>query len=945
VLPASSLAANPVLTISKPANNEYINQTMPVIDGTTNETGLSMITVRVYAGSHAEGTVVSQVTIVPTLPAWSAALTATLAQGRYTVQAEQVTASDAVGLSPTVSFVLDTTAPYVSLNPIASPTDVATPQLSGAGGTAEGDLKSVTVTIHQGATTSGTVVEQSAVPVSAGSWSYAVPHLADGQYTAQATQLDEAGNLGTSETETFTVDTTPPALTMSSPAAGSVLSSSTPTLRGTAGSATGDLQFVTVKLYAGATATGTPVQQVTLSSAEWSSGHVGLALKDGTYTALSEQSDQAGNIGKSQATFTIEAAPPPVTLGLPGAVVREGLPATGAKPSFAGSAGAAPEGNSIVVSIYAGEQASGKVVQTLNAQASAESWSVAATTALPEGTYSAVAEQEDANYFGHNGASPKVVFRVITTPPVVTIHAPGPVTGTAVGLSGTAGDSEGDQAQVTLTLYAGSKATGPPLQTLIAPVTGGAWTGAFAGLKPGSYTALAQQSDDFGNTGQGQATFTLEGSPPPVTLSLPGAVVREGLQGTGAKPSFAGSAGAAAEDGTSIVVHIYAGEQASGTPVQTLDAQASAGSWSATATTALAEGTYSAVAEQLDEAFFGHNGLSPKVVFRVITTPPVVTIGAPGPVTGTAVSLSGTASESEGDQGQVTVTLYAGSEVTPTPLQTLIAPVTDGAWTGAFAGLTPGTYTALAQQSDDFGNTGDSKLATFTITAAVHSAGSPAPSATPATSTPVAAFEWFPHQPQVGEAVSLISTSTDLDSAITSYSWALSPAAAFKAGEVMLHTSFAEAGDQHVRLRISDALGHSALVEQTIDVVPAVAGLIDPFPVVRIAGTDASHSVHLRLVSVLAPIGTQVTVLCHGRGCPARVRSFRATAPAGKPGLAFLALKHYERTWRAGTILQIEVAKSGEYGKYTRLEILAGRLPRRVDECLSPTGSPVACPD
>ncbi len=741
LLPAASLAANPVLSITQPAANAWINQSLPVFGGTTNETGLSLITVRVYAGSRAEGTVVSQVGIVPTLPNWSAGLTAALAQGRYTAQAEQVVSGGGVGFSPAVSFVIDTTAPAVSLNPIASPANVATPQLSGAAGIVEGDLKSVTVAIHQGASIAGALVVQGTAPVGGAGWSYPVPHLADGQYTAQATQLDEAGNQGLSETMTFTVDTTAPALSMSSPVASSVLSSSAPTLRGTAGAAAEDLQFVTVKLFSGTATTGTPVQQITLTPAEWSAGHIAGALPNGQYTALSEQSDLAGNLGTSQATFRVEA------------------------------------------------------------------------------------------------------------------------------------------------------------------------------------------------------------SPPPVTLSLPGARSRAGQLTSGATPAFAGNAGAATEDGTSILVRIYTGEVGSGTPLQTLHATSTGGTWSTGPAAALPEGAYTAVAEQQDGSFFGHGGTSAPVVFDVVTSPPEVTLQTPSSgaaVTGGSVSLSGTAGQDEGDQTQVTVNLYAGGAVGATPLQSLVVPVTGGAWTAAFGNLTPGVYTVQAQQGDDFGNLGLSGPVTFTAAAAVTV---PSSSTASGSSSPVAGFEWFPRQPHVGEPVSLVSTSTDLVSAITSYSWALASGAPFQAGQVTLTTSFTEAGERHVRLLISDALGHSSQVEHTIDVISAVTQLIAPFPVVRIAGTDSSHAVHLRLLSVLAPLGSEVTVFCHGTGCPGPVRRFRATAPTGKPGLALVVLKRYERTWHAGAVLQIEVAKAGQFGKYTRLEIRNGQLPKRVDECLAPKGdSPVACP-
>lgn len=73
------------------------------------------------------------------------------------------------------------------------------------------------------------------------------------------------------------------------------------------GSDAGDVATVTVKIYSGSSATGTPVQTATAvrSGASWDVD-TSLPLAVGTYTARAEQSDVAGNIGFSSAnTFTV----------------------------------------------------------------------------------------------------------------------------------------------------------------------------------------------------------------------------------------------------------------------------------------------------------------------------------------------------------------------------------------------------------------------------------------------------------------------------------------------------------------------------------------------------------------------------------------------------------------------------------------------------------------
>ena len=114
-----------------------------------------------------------------------------------------------------------------------------------------------------------------------------------------------------------TSDLTPPVVTLVTPADGAATTDTTPTYDGAAGTAPGDLAPVTVKVYAGTQATGTPVQTLTVNSASgaWTTDGT-TALAAGTYTAQAEQSDNAGNTGVSAPhTFTVTASPPEISIG------------------------------------------------------------------------------------------------------------------------------------------------------------------------------------------------------------------------------------------------------------------------------------------------------------------------------------------------------------------------------------------------------------------------------------------------------------------------------------------------------------------------------------------------------------------------------------------------------------------------------------------------------
>jgi hypothetical protein len=105
------------------------------------------------------------------------------------------------------------------------------------------------------------------------------------------------------------VDTTPPQVTLAAPANGAATGGS-PTFSGTAGTASGDLPTVTVRLFAGSAVSGTPVQTLTTTAedGEWSVD-VASSLAEGTYTAQASQSDAAGNVGKSAPPHTFTAMP------------------------------------------------------------------------------------------------------------------------------------------------------------------------------------------------------------------------------------------------------------------------------------------------------------------------------------------------------------------------------------------------------------------------------------------------------------------------------------------------------------------------------------------------------------------------------------------------------------------------------------------------------------
>ncbi len=934
----------PALTLTAPSEGAVLKESQPALTGRTGTANwdYQSVTVTIHEGTSATGPVVgSPGSASVSSGKWSYS-TPELADGVYTAQAEQ---SDEAGNrgTVTVTFTVDTTPPALTLT---VPSEGAVlkesePTLTGRTGTASWDYQSVTVTIHEGTSATGPVVgSPGSASVSSGKWSYSTPELADGVYTAQAEQSDEAGDRGT-VTVTFTVDTTPPALTLTVPSEGAVLKESEPTLTGRTGTASWDYQSVTVTIHEGTSATGPVVGSpgsASVSSGKWSYSTPELA--EGVYTAQAEQGDEAGNEGTVTVTFTVDAVAPVVSMN---AVVPN--LSNNPTPTLTGEAGVAGwEDSNVTVTIHEGGSPTGRAVgapgsAAVNASSGAWSYSV---PHLSDGEYTAEATQGDEA--GNTGESNPETFVIDTTPPDLTLKTPAPGPPLHISqptFSGLAGDASGDEPTVTLTVYDaedGEVSAGP---IEITPNDAHEWTTGSTGprLPNGIYTAFATQRDKAGNEAKKSTTFTIDTNSPDVTLGTSGFVTRGSQLLTGPTPSFSGTGATEPEDSSAVIVKIYSGNSASGTPLRPpVQALLSSSEWTTGPVEALPDGTYTVQAEQEDSN--SQTGVSKAVTFTVDANAPLVTLSSPSngsSTTSSSQTVSGSAGTEEGDLPDVSVQLYAGSSNGGQALESITVGASAGGWSTVLGGLSPGTYTAQAEQSDDVGNVGHSEPVTFTVLA---------PTVAKSPSPPAASFTWFPTAPHTGEAISLVSTSTDASTAIASFGWALAGNDVFSTGGSTISTSFSTAGPHVVQLRVVDANGQSSVVSETIPVSTPAIPLMQPFPVVRIAGSFNSGGAKIGVLTVLAPVGATVRVTCRGGGCPAKPQSLRATAPAkSKASTVLVRFRRFERSLRAGVVLDVWVSDAGELGKFTRFVIRRDKAPTRTDLCLNPAGTvPLVCP-
>jgi PKD domain len=516
--------------------------------------------------------------------------------------------------------------------------------------------------------------------------------------------------------------------------------------------------------------------------------------------------------------------------------------------------------------------------------------------------------------------------------PSLTITAPTPGTVTpsaAVAISGTTNDLTDP---IELTIEGSHHGLFGPKAVL----SGATWEST-VNLPDDTYTVVAEQTEAVESTSRVESTFTVKTKAPEVSISSP-SINHESVV-------FSGHAGDEPGDSPEVTIEIYEEGGSEGEPLQKVSVAREGGQWRSEALE-LPAGDYEVKVTQSDSV--EHTGVSSLRTFVIMSNAPVVTLVPSEFATqgGTLVTASATprfGTEPVSGIKAVTLNVYSGTSAVGEPLQQVAMASSGETWSAATAQpLANGIYTAQAEVEDTVGRKGVSAPVIFSVQVAP-------PAALPAAPTPpLASFTWVPASPTVGQSVSLISNSLAGSSAITAFAWNTAGSGPFAAAGPIVTTTFSTVGPHSVRLQVADANGLSSVAAKTINVTAAALKLMQPFPIVRIAGVETGNGVKVRLLTVQTPLSTKVVVTCKGHGCKAKSESRVATASSknkSKAGAVTLAFQHFERTLRAGVVLQIRVSKEGEIGKYTSFTIRKHKLPLRFDACLQPTSSkPIACP-
>lgn len=336
-------AVAPTVTLATPtADSVYVSPAQPTFSGTASTAfgDSSQVTVKIYSGSAVSGSPVQTLTTtetggsfaVPSAPLTAGTYTAMVSQSDLAsppdVATSQVTFSvntEGTGTGTGTGSGSGTSGAFVLSTPTPEPLTTATPTFIGSAPAANaGDP--VSLILYSGAGTTGTVIRYLTGTIGAGgSFSFPISTaLSDGLYTAVAAEAVSGTVAQTSPVEIL-VKVHAPALTLISPLAGGS-SSDQPSFYGLAGDNPGDSSSVTVALYAGAVASGSPLGTLAVQRSgggwivTWPSK---LAL--GLYTVVAVQTDDAGHTTiTSPHTFLVVPAARSL-IGAPVAVSQNGV--------------------------------------------------------------------------------------------------------------------------------------------------------------------------------------------------------------------------------------------------------------------------------------------------------------------------------------------------------------------------------------------------------------------------------------------------------------------------------------------------------------------------------------------------------------------------------------------------------------------------------------------
>jgi hypothetical protein len=242
------------------------------------------------------------------------------------------------------------------------------------------------------------------------------------------------------------------------------------------------------------------------------------------------------------------------------------------------------------------------------------------TTSLPNGQYTAIAEQDDP--VGAPNYSSAVTFALANVGPSLTLDSLGsrPLSTSTPTFTGTAGTRQEDGKSLGIAIWSGSSISGPATATVIGSVgSGGRFSIQSPSLPDGRYTAVVGQLGNGLVGFSSPMTFRIKVHPPALIVSHPsagGSIRRSSV-------FFWGQAGDALGDSSTISVALYRGTKARGKAGGRRTIRVSGSSWSVGWGRKLKNGFYTLSATQTDDA--GH---TTRIAHTFLVVPGPSTIGS-----------------------------------------------------------------------------------------------------------------------------------------------------------------------------------------------------------------------------------------------------------------------------------------------------------------------------
>ncbi|MEI8648196.1 Ig-like domain-containing protein [Paraglaciecola sp. Hal342] len=637
----------PTLSIVAPDNS---NDATPTITGSTDEPENATVSILVTDAQGVEQTLSAT---VQSDGSFSVDVPNDLAQGNYTVQAS---ITDTAGNSTTESDTgsIDTVAPSLTVEAPDNSSD-ATPTITGTTNEPDNAIVSITVTGSNG------VVQTFDTTVMDNAFSVDVPSdLVDGNYTVSATITDASGN-STTESDTGSVDTVAPSISVDAP---DNSSDATPSITGTTSTApVGATVTITV------TGSDSAVQNLTATVQPDGSFHVDVpvALEEGSYTVEATVADAAGNTATDSDTGSVDTQAPTLSIVAPDN-------SNDATPTITGNTN---EPENATVSILVTD-AQG-VEQTLSATVQSDgSFSVDVPSDLAQGNYTVQASITDA---AGNSTTESDTGSIDTVAPSLTVEAPDNSSDATPTITGTT--DEPDNAIVSITVTGNNGV----VQTFDTTVMDNAFSvDVPSDLVDGNYTVSATITDASGNSTTESDTGSVDTVAPSISVDAPD-------NSSDATPSITGTT-STAPVGATVTITVTGSDSA----VQNLTATVQPdGSFHVDVPVALEEGSYTVEATVADAA---GNTATDSDTGSVDTQAPTLTIVAPDNSNDATPTITGNTDEPENATVSILVTDSQGVE------QTLSATVqSDGSFSVDVPNdLAQGNYTVQASITDAAGN-------------------------------------------------------------------------------------------------------------------------------------------------------------------------------------------------------------------------------------------------